>query len=257
MGRRVVLDVEGQVAQWGGSPGVSQAPETTDALVLVADRGEAVHAWALTGPLPVLGVGLKVSSSVSGPCWLSSVFGLRCLDGQVVSPVDVPLVPVFWGAQFESALTHPVDQEMVEVGGPDFELSDRLADLGWVVKSATKPARLSSSFADGTQWEADHIAHLGPASWDVYSSGDSGLILEKVYDRFHGLQRARVLVDGELVGIWQAMAGDRVSRWGRARFGLPPGLPGRFRLTIDPLPGTPLWDVARYVVWELRGRATG
>jgi hypothetical protein len=65
------------------------------------------------------------------------------------------------------------------------------------------------------------------------------------------------LVDGERVGIWSATVTDKVDRWGVSRFGLPPGLPSKFRLTIDPLPGTPLWDVSNYIVWELRARSLG
>lgn len=138
-----------------------------------------------------------------------------------------------------------------------FGLADpgSLEAVAWEVAGATAPEVLRSSDDFDREHEAPVGAHVGPACWRVsWPEGTAGLILWKRYDRFHGRQRARVLVDGRPVGWWYAPLEDRDRRWAWSRFGidgedLPPA--GEATFTIDPLPGTPLWSVSEIEVLAL------
>lgn len=254
-GRRIVLDCEGQV-EWGADRcDLADASIDDSCTVLACPDEKPVTVWALHGPRPKLGHGEPVAGRASGPGWLTDVKGLHELDGQCFAPLDLPNAPVLGDASFDSAIFHPDGRQTVPLLQLDPSDEESMAAVGGSVRTAGKPQILTSMWIDGTTASKPHMVHLGPISWDVRASGD--LVVGKTYDRFHGLQRARVLVDGERIGVWSATPTNRVERWGVTRFGLPPGLPSQFRLTIDPLPGTPLWDVSEYTVWELRGRQVG
>jgi hypothetical protein len=79
--------------------------------------------------------------------------------------------------------------------------------------------------------------------------------LRKVYDAFHGRQRARVLIDSEPLGIWFLPVEDRLNRWRVAEFGVPvPAGKQRLRLTIDPLAGSALWSLSEFQIFGLIGK---
>jgi len=100
------------------------------------------------------------------------------------------------------------------------------------------------------------LSHLNEASFTVQTPTETeGLILVKIYDRFHGRQRARVLVDGTDTGIWYEPHQDRTHRWAWGYYGIPKEhlKPNETQtITIDPPSGTPLWSVGRIEVWNLR-----
>lgn len=125
----------------------------------------------------------------------------------------------------------------------------------WQVQSISRLHSLSSSFEDGTELELEHASHMNIASWDLEVSLEwQGIVLAKVFDRFHGKQRARVWVDDVAAGYWFDPFEDRVNRWGISRFGIPPELLAgktRVRIAIDPPSGVPLWDAAGYFVFAL------
>jgi hypothetical protein len=135
-----------------------------------------------------------------------------------------------------------------------FDVTDEQAcrDRGWKVQNASKLFQLSSRFPDGTPHGAELLSHLNSASWRVPLPKEClGLIVRKLYDAFHGRQRARVLVDGRFAGWWYEPLEDRASRWRWARFGIDAALlQGRSEvtITIDPPAGAPLWSVARIEV---------
>lgn len=95
------------------------------------------------------------------------------------------------------------------------------------------------------------IEHLGPAQWDVTLPPDTlGVRLNKRFDRFFANQRARVSVDGSVVGIWLEPGGDRVRRRANGSFGFSLARPegGVVRLEIDPPAGGSLWSVGEVTV---------
>jgi hypothetical protein len=86
-------------------------------------------------------------------------------------------------------------------------------------------------------------------------ASNSGVLLRRVYDQFHGRQRARVLVDGVCVGTWYAPEENRHSRWAERDFFLPASFTkGKetIEVEIDPIAGTPLWSVAEYRAIRLK-----
>ncbi len=123
---------------------------------------------------------------------------------------------------------------------------EALRTAGWRVRNASKPELLSSAFADGGLRTALKSAHLNEAVFSVsLPPGAQGLRLRKVYDRFHGRQRARVLVDGAFAGWWHLPRQRRDARWAVADFFVPrPFIEGRncVEITLDPPASVPLWD---------------
>jgi hypothetical protein len=122
-----------------------------------------------------------------------------------------------------------------------------LRDRGWRVQNASMISELTSTFADGTQNSGPVMSHLNAASWRVLTPpGCSGVMIRKLYDTFHGRQRARVLVDGNFQGWWWEPYQDRAHRWRWASFGFdfePSAEEAVHTLTIDPPAGAPLWSV--------------
>lgn len=125
----------------------------------------------------------------------------------------------------------------------------------WRVQNLSAIETLQSTFPNLDPFKGSVASHLNGASFVVDVPGESiGLLVERRYDRFHGRQRARVLVDGAFAGWWYAPREDRRRRWAMDRFGIPAHLcrAGRVRLSIDPPAGAPLWSVSGLCVWGLR-----
>lgn len=122
---------------------------------------------------------------------------------------------------------------------------------GWVGQNETAVLRLESRLdPEGPLEAGSHRGHLNGASFDLSLDPSAACVrLRRRYDRFHGVQRARVLLDGRFVGVWRSYGEDRVCRWAEDDFPLPAeATRGRsaVRVTIDPMPGTALWDAAGY-----------
>jgi len=130
-----------------------------------------------------------------------------------------------------------------------------LKERRWQVQSISRPHLLRSTFDDGSWLELEHASHMNTASWDLVVHPDwQGVVVAKIFDRFHGKQRARVWVDGVEAGYWFDPFENRLHRWGISRFGIPAEmLAGKtqIRIKIDPLSGVPLWDAAGYFVFAL------
>jgi len=85
------------------------------------------------------------------------------------------------------------------------------------------------------------------------STAISGLVLRRLYDSFHGRQRARVMVDGKFQAWWYDPRQDRASRWRWSQVGLDVPLVKNqvVSVVIDPPTGTALWTASRYEVLAL------
>lgn len=138
-----------------------------------------------------------------------------------------------------------------------FDIADleALKARQWRVQNISERFPLESTFPDGTSLIGTTASHLNAAHWTLAWNGEpeARLVIRKVYDRFHGRQRARVLIDGRLAGMWYEPVEDREHRWGAGEFVIAEPLPpGPITITIDPPSGTPLWNVGRLEMFALR-----
>jgi hypothetical protein len=126
-------------------------------------------------------------------------------------------------------------------------------------QNESDPVELTSTF-EGCEYQKEvvftHCTHLNAMSFTLkLDASNSGVLLRRVYDQFHGRQRARVLVDGVCVGTWYAPEENRHSRWAERDFFLPASFTkGKetIEVEIDPIAGTPLWSVAEYRAIRLK-----
>ena len=127
---------------------------------------------------------------------------------------------------------------------------------GFRVQNISALRELKSEFADGTVRTAPVASHLNAAVFNVSVPADNlGIIIRKIFDRFHGRQRARVFVDGEFAGWWYEPGEDRTCRWRISDFGVDKALTrgkDRLQITIDPPAGVALWSVSDYQIYALR-----
>jgi len=114
------------------------------------------------------------------------------------------------------------------------------------VQNLSEPSLLESLDGEGRTATGMVASHLNRMVVPVDLTGAAGLVLVKTYDRFHGRQRARVLVGGEELGVWYEPIQDRDMRWAVGWFAarVPEKHRGPTALAIDPPPGTPLWSVS-------------
>ncbi len=137
----------------------------------------------------------------------------------------------------------------------DIEDTLALKERDWTVQNMSKLRGLDSYFSDGVSRFGQVASHLNAGRWSSRIPAEhEGIILRRYYDRFHGRQRARVHVNGNLVGVWYEPREDRVNRWAISDFGIPlAATKGRsfLEITIDPPSGVSLWSVSRMEVWAL------
>jgi hypothetical protein len=123
------------------------------------------------------------------------------------------------------------------------------------VQNESDVAELTSSF-EGCAYRdlvtMTHRSNLNRLSFTAaLASSNRGVYLRRVYDQFHGRQRARVSVDGKFVGIWYTAEENRTCRWAEREFFIPEAFvrgKSSVRIEIDPPASTPLWDAAEYRV---------
>jgi hypothetical protein len=141
-----------------------------------------------------------------------------------------------------------------------FDFSDpaELKARSGSVKNASDTYQLDSSFSDGHRQIVQHRSHLNTAKWTCpIPPENQGIRIRKLYDRFHGRQRARMLIDGQLAGWWYEPEEDRSHRLAWATFGVEAGLTrgkSSLEISVDPPPASPLWDVSCYEVLALLPR---
>lgn len=144
---------------------------------------------------------------------------------------------------------------LVEVDRWQIDTAALQAERQFSSQNLSATSVLRSAFSSGEVFEGTVASHLNAVSWTVHlPAGAQGLRLRKTYDRFHGRQRARVLIDGRFAGWWYEPEEDREQRWGEAEFGVAAGLvEGKsvVRMTIDPPAGAPLWSVSEMKVFAV------
>lgn len=271
-GRRVILDVEGSgrytipgrhpvEIEVDGVP--TQAREGTfQRSVLAAMRKDgAAMAYAYVGPtlvLPTSGA-VEFVGVYHGAGWVldskATVLVDDLPDGEGVNPAYP--TPFFESIQCGAetvVLPDPTTRcDLIDTFSIAEE--DGLKARGWKVQNISAITRLSSFDGAGQPLERSVASHLNRASWTAkIPPGNRGLIIRKLYDRFHGRQHARVLIDGEMAGWWYEPGQDRERRWGYSRIGVPAEFTrgkGQVEIAIDPPGGAPLWSIARYDLFAL------
>jgi hypothetical protein len=263
LGHRVLMDLEGS--------GEFRVERTTVALQSVVDgrlfEGPSSFSRSLllstteTGSVAVAvrtggpsGKSRTVKLPFEGCGWVtgcSEPFKVDGLHEWAPAPDEFLAVPFFLRVEgtgeAEIVVVLGVEGRLVD----SFDISDEAAlkHRLWRVQNISKVSELNSSFADGTTFRSSVASHLNSASWTLkVPEGCQGLRLRRTYDRFHGRQRARVLVDGQVVGWWYDPGQDRVHRWAESEFGIQGEfLAGRSEvvITIDPPAGAPLWSIGR------------
>jgi hypothetical protein len=133
--------------------------------------------------------------------------------------------------------------------------SDSAKEVDFKVERASQVEILSSKNGRGEPVTASVFSHLNRASWTAQIPQQAEvLIIQRSFDAFHGLQRARVFLDEELAGWWHGPLQDRVCRWAADSFHtrLKPDHKGRsVRITLDPPAGVPLFSLSQIRVFAL------
>ena len=123
-----------------------------------------------------------------------------------------------------------------------------------IVQNESEIYQLESEF-DEIAFSGSHRSHLNRMSFGAnIITENSGVVIRKTYDRFHGRQRARVLVGCEIAGWWYLPRENREKRWTDADFRIAPELTqgkSQLRIEIDPSAGSPLWNVSSYQVFSI------
>jgi hypothetical protein len=212
---------------------------------------------------PVLGESRTVALPFEGTGW---VVGAECdvrVDG-AFAPFRAGILPIpFFGGVSGDGRAEIIEAETRVLSVDRFSISDEgaLRAKAVAVQNISSLRTLESTFDDGHRLSAPVASHLNAFSWECsVPLGATGLRIRKIYDRFHGRQRARVLVDGELAGWWYEPAEDRERRWAVGQFGIEePLLRGKssVRISIDPAASTPLWSVSSIEVLALMPRYGG
>ncbi|MFN8139689.1 MAG: DUF2961 domain-containing protein [Fimbriimonadales bacterium] len=132
------------------------------------------------------------------------------------------------------------------------------------VQNETEIDKLSSSFEGvlfGIPVAARTRSHLNRMTFDLTIGADSeGALLRRMYDQFHGRQRARVLIDGQFVGWWYSPCENKTLRWAESDFFIPRRFleaKAKVVVTIDPPAGSPLWNASKYEIFSItKGKTT-
>lgn len=269
-GRRVVADAEG--------PGEFSIETADSRLLVIRDETAASEfqgrfdssltvigsedargtVWIARCHHPLEGEPVRVDLPFRGSGWLlesGSVLEVDESGRSTPSRGPFPL-PFFRSIRGEGdALLVPSSSECRLLDAWDIGDAAALSSRSFRVKNMSEVFPLASTFDNGRRSEAMVASHLNTASWQVeVPERCRGLRLRRLYDRFHGRQRARVLVDGAFAGWWYEPLEDRQRRWGWSWFGIPPELVrcgATVELGIDPPAGTPLWSVSRMEVFGL------
>lgn len=274
LGRRIVADYEGSgtavIASRNGllwlehsegvieiTPGDYSSIDFRDFGLIVAEPDAQVQVWI--GTNEVIMMAPKHLAAPPGSVGTAvAKTGLQvnqnCESLQVELP---PQIITFWNGATGDDLELMVSESLHSRLLLSFQLSDAelLKSIEWRVQNMSELELLESAFSDGTPRSALCASHLIAAHFSVQIPlNPKALILRKVYDRFHGRQRARVMVDGEVCGMWYEPVQDRQNRWGIGDFVIDGKLirnKSEVAITIDPPSGTPLWSVSQLEVWAI------
>jgi hypothetical protein len=163
------------------------------------------------------------------------------------------------GIRFSSALRHAtehgdrnavsaVETDALDVSDAASRDAHAYAAAG-ELDAAVVTSRFDGPWNDG-ELTRSVVEHAGAASFRLAATNDnSGCHLRRLYDQAAGRQGARVLIDGDEVGVFYAAEANTARRFAERDFFLPRRYTeGKTSLdvTVEPLPGGPSWSVAEY-----------
>lgn len=230
-----------------------------ESLVVATEMDGDAGVWVHLGPKAAAeDCGSVWTDSIEGAGWVVEARADVQADGRpgLPPPIEGFPIPFFWSAKSDLPM-RVVRSRVAPVRVDGFGVADldALASRGWTAQNMSEVVAWSAIDSAGQRREGAVASHLNTARWlSPVPRKHSGLILVRHFDRFHGRQRARVLVDGRFAGWWYSPEQDRVRRWGTDWFGidalLAPGVE-RIEIAIDPPAGSPLWSVSSYELWAL------
>ena len=273
-GRRAIVDVEGfgimrivtadppiLTVRWGGEP-EAFCPEFQNGAIVLANQPGEVWMQVLKGRSTVVNGGsIRAAGNFFGSGWVISASREFVVDDRrelAPAPSEEFPVPFFRSIRGSGSWSIVPDASVKCHLIDSFSIADEsaLKGRGFRVQNISAITQLDSAFPDGTPWSSTVASHLNAATFTLEIPADNdGLILRKTYDRFHGRQRARVMIDGALAGWWYEPGEDRERRWHVSDFGIPLALTqgkSTIQVTIDPPAGVALWSVSQIDVFALR-----
>lgn len=252
-GSRVLLDVDGpgrawasRAVQWLTEAGRRFGTEVTfsDHCVALTHEDDPATAWAgngfdLTGPL-------QLGTSFMGPGWVVAAETVAIDGGPTGTWISgQPAIPVIHqvtgtGLSFLSA-----GLKSVRLDHFSFTKAE-IKSRGGQVTNLSEPAAFTP--------EAPPAASLlNRAEWPLeLPTGTVALALRKSYDRFHGRQRCRILINGKAARWWHLPQENRLHCPGEAWISVPlHGITGSITLALDPPAGVPLWSIGELEIRAL------
>lgn len=262
-GRRVVCDLEGYWhCQVFGRPPDDLAVAAEDCLLITTKSLSEDWGWAALRcrPEPALtfdGLG----DSAAGQGWVRAEDCTLELNNDL-HPVKIPIAfgPVilpFWnGFLADKALQYvSLNSKMVELASFIPPTGEGSLEVNFKVQRASQVVVLEAGNGRGEIISAPVFSHLNRASFTLALPADTDtLVLQRRFDAFHGLQRARVFFDDAFMGWWHSPRQNRVNRWAvdschfKAR---PEQRDKTIRITLDPPAGVPLFSLSQIQVFAI------
>lgn len=263
-GSQVVCDLEGK--DWRLHL-LGQHPEdlrilSGEQLVVTTESVEGLWGWAATKDTPDEYVEAQsIREESDGMGWVALEDCTIELN-QDARPICLPpemgrcILP-FWNgfkADKPLACSH-ISGQLVKLA--DFYPADQTGtkEVGFSVERASQVEVLEARNGRGELIAQPVFSHLNRACWNVTIPPEAEiLIIEREFDAFHGLQRARVFLDDQMAGWWHAPLQDRLNRWAQdsCHLRLNNSQRGRtIRITIDPPAGVPLFSLGRIRVFAM------
>jgi hypothetical protein len=198
----------------------------------------------------------QTSDRFEGCGWLVRSEELESVDGIAdgwAGMQQLQPVPIFFSAKGRGLIVKPLPFKARLLAEIKMDDPESLFQHSWQVKNASKLFPLKSELPGSGILDLQVLSHLNRGGFSVLKPyGSTGILVRRLYDAFHGRQRARVLVDGRFSGWWFEPVEDRNRRWRWGHFGLEFGPEERtLKIEIDPAAGTPLWSVSRYEIWAI------
>ncbi len=263
LGEEIVCDLEG-AWHWGACgrlPIDLILKEFSDHLTC-SGSADNQWGWCAARSLPDSSLSFdKKADRAAGQGWVKAENCVIELNSDE-RPVHVlknygPQILPFWnGFTSDHELEYiQIEASLVEIAR--FTPSDiqSAALYGFKAERASQVEVLSSTTGRGKLHTAPVICQLNRAAWfvDLPVSAEI-LVIQRLYDAFHGLQRARVFIDEEMVGMWHSPLQDRIHRWHKdsCHIRLRGSQKGRkVKVMLDPPAGAPLFSLSEIQVFVI------
>lgn len=149
-------------------------------------------------------------------------------------------------AQDDGIVETAVESETWSISDREPILRFRVDEVGPKFQNRSAIRTLESNFENGEAHIGLVASFLNRLEFQLELPGP--IAIARIYDRFHGRQRSRVLVNGEERSIWFSPSENRANRWHWDVVVVSPPSPGLCSLAIDPSAGYPLWSLSELLI---------